>query len=104
MPPIKHIVVLMLENRSFDHMVGFMQSLTYPIDGIDAAHPPTNPTGLHDPTLVPATCDAGDTTPPFDPGHAVPDVNVQLFFNSSGPPPVGASNQGFATATRNGRG
>ena len=28
MPAIEHIVVLMLENRSFDHMVGFMQSAT----------------------------------------------------------------------------
>jgi len=23
---IKHLVVLMMENRSFDHMLGFMQS------------------------------------------------------------------------------
>jgi phospholipase C len=49
MPLIKHIVVLMLENRSFDHMVGYMQSATYPIDGIDAAHPPTNPMSPNDP-------------------------------------------------------
>ena len=24
--PIKHLVVLMLENRSFDHMLGFMKA------------------------------------------------------------------------------
>src|ERR1700722_13561146 len=95
MPTIEHIVVLMLENRSFDHMVGFMQSATYQINGIDAANPPTNPLGLHDPTPVAATPDADDTTPPFDAGHDVPDVNLQLFFNISGPPPAGLSNQGF---------
>jgi len=39
MPPpagtIKHLVVLMLENRSFDHMLGFLKSDTYPIDGLN---------------------------------------------------------------------
>ena len=29
--PIKHVFVLMLENRSYDHMLGFS-----PIEGIDA--------------------------------------------------------------------
>ena len=31
MPPIKHVFVLMLENRSFDHMLG-----VNPFTGIDA--------------------------------------------------------------------
>ena len=31
MPPIKHVFVLMLENRSFDHMLGVS-----PFTGIDA--------------------------------------------------------------------
>ena len=55
MPIVKHIVVLMLENRSFDHMVGYMQSSAYTINGIDAAHPPTNPMSPQDPTPVTAT-------------------------------------------------
>lgn len=33
--PIKHLVVLMLENRSFDHMLGFMKSLNPAIDGLN---------------------------------------------------------------------
>jgi phospholipase C len=41
MPPagldnLKHIVVLMMENRSFDHMLGFAQSDTWQIDGLKA--------------------------------------------------------------------
>jgi hypothetical protein len=38
--PIEHVVVLMLENRSFDQMLGDFQR-TYPtLDGIDSASPP----------------------------------------------------------------
>jgi phospholipase C len=96
MPQVKHIVVLMLENRSFDHMVGFMQSAAYNINGIDSNNPPTNPMSPTDPTLVPATPDAPDRLP-FDAGHSVPDTNLQLYFNVGGPPlpPGRQSNQGF---------
>jgi phospholipase C len=38
---IKHLVVLMLENRSFDHMLGFLQSNSYSIDGLTGNE--TNP-------------------------------------------------------------
>ncbi|MFZ0962877.1 MAG: alkaline phosphatase family protein [Terriglobia bacterium] len=31
---IKHIVVLMMENRSFDHMMGFLKSLNPSIRGV----------------------------------------------------------------------
>jgi hypothetical protein len=47
-----HIVV-MLENRSFDPVVGYLQSVAHPIDGIDAAHPSTNSMSPQDPTTVP---------------------------------------------------
>jgi phospholipase C len=97
MPIVKHIVVLMLENRSFDHMVGYMQSSAYTINGIDAAHPPTNPMSPQDPTPVTATADAPDVLA-ADAGHSVPDTNTQVYFNVGGPPstaPGGATNQGF---------
>ena len=40
MPPIgldklKHIVVLMMENRSFDHMLGALKETDPRIDGLD---------------------------------------------------------------------
>lgn len=31
---LKHIVVLMMENRSFDHMLGYAQSAAWPIQGL----------------------------------------------------------------------
>src|SRR5262249_41817340 len=85
---------LMLENRAFDHMVGYMQSSSYDIDGIDSANPPTNPMSPHDPTLIATTSDAPDILS-SDPGHSVPDTNIQLFLNVSGPPQQGSSNKGF---------
>ena len=37
--PIRHVVVLMLENRSFDHMLGGFQAIDPQVDGIDPATP-----------------------------------------------------------------
>src|SRR5438552_19065109 len=38
--PIEHVIVLMLENRSFDQMLGDFQRLYPTLDGIDPASPP----------------------------------------------------------------
>lgn len=40
--PIKHIVVLMMENRSFDHMLGGMRAVDPNVEGIDDAKPFVN--------------------------------------------------------------
>lgn len=41
--PIRHVVVLMLENRSFDHMLGALRaSFDADINGVDPDHPGTN--------------------------------------------------------------
>lgn len=94
MPPrIEHLVVLMMENRSFDHMFGFMKDASWPIDGLDGSE--TNPDNQG--TQVKATPDArdaGDLTP--DPGHDFLSVNQQIFGNlaGSGAPTM----QGFVKA------
>jgi phospholipase C len=31
---IEHLVVLMMENRSFDYILGFLKSANYPINGL----------------------------------------------------------------------
>lgn len=94
MPQIKHVVVLMLENRSFDHMVGYLQSSAYPINGIDPANLPSNPMSPDNPTAVAATSDAPYVLP-FDAGHSVSDTNLQVYFNVAGPPAAGPTNKGF---------
>ncbi len=85
MPPppgtIKHLVVLMLENRSFDHMLGFMKSDTYKIDGLNGDESNLDPVGV--PVTVSRDADfSGDLT--VDPGHHFPDVNMQIFGNNGG--------------------
>lgn len=94
MPPrIEHLVVLMMENRSFDHMFGFMKDASWPIDGLNGNE--TNPDSQNAPvTVTPDARDAGDLTP--DPGHDFLSVNQQIFGNlaGSGAPTM----QGFVKA------
>lgn len=40
--PIKHVVVLLLENRSFDQILGCFSEVYDNLDGIDRLHPRTN--------------------------------------------------------------
>src|SRR6202035_2449830 len=73
---IKHLVVLMLENRSFDHMLGFMKSPAYGIDGLDGTQLNRDSTG----EAVRVNKEArysGDL--PADPSHDFEDVMQQMF-------------------------
>jgi phospholipase C len=73
---LKHIVVLMMENRSFDHMLGFAQSPNWPIDGL--ATPQSNKDSAgNDVQISNDAGHAGDFTP--DPGHSVFDTLTQLY-------------------------
>lgn len=85
--PIRHLVVLMLENRSFDHMLGFLPG----INGLKGDE--TNPLQDEGP-LVRVSRDARtvhDLIP--DPGHEWINVNIQIFGNVDG---IGTpSMQGF---------
>ena len=89
---VEHIIVLMLENRSFDHVCGWLGRG----DGLQ----PTmfnrlNPADPASPQVF-VTKDAdwlGDLT--IDPSHAVLDVNVQLFGRMIAPSPPVATNVGF---------
>ncbi|HUZ64304.1 MAG TPA: alkaline phosphatase family protein [Acetobacteraceae bacterium] len=45
MPSLDHIVVLMMENSCFDRMIGCMAAVHPGLDGVDPAHPWSNPDG-----------------------------------------------------------
>ena len=85
MPPppgqIQHLVVLMMENRSFDHMFGFLMSDSYPIEGLTGNE--SNLDSQGEPVKVSADANySGDLG--TDPGHHFPDVNIQIFGNIEG--------------------
>jgi phospholipase C len=93
--PIKTVVVLVMENRSFDHMFGFMKRLNPEIDGLTGKE--TNPLSLTNPAAgVVTVSDQAPFVDPADPGHSYQDIAVQIFGSrtdtTANPPPM----NGFA--------
>ncbi|RZS28841.1 hypothetical protein BHM03_00062489 [Ensete ventricosum] len=80
--PIRAVVVLIMENRSFDHMLGWMKSaLGLPIDGLSGTE--CNRRSVADPAS-PSVCvsdDARYVDP--DPGHSFVAVREQVFGSSN---------------------
>jgi phospholipase C len=73
---LKHIVVLMMRSRSFDHMLGYMMARDPRIDGVDGTQTNPDTTGA----LVPVQPRAqyqSQLQP--EPGQRYPDVDLQLF-------------------------
>lgn len=92
---VEHVVVLMLENRSFDCMLGRL----YP-DDPDFRGLTLKESNVYGSATIPVWNDPGmsPTTaciPKPDPGEQFTDMNVQLF--GSGAPSVPARMSGFAT-------
>ena len=88
---LKHVVVLMMENRSFDHMLGTLHAADARINGL--AGNETNPDTTNEPAQVAPQAEFQSQLDP-DPDHSFPAVQKQLFFGTSGPPAVAAM-QGF---------
>jgi phospholipase C len=102
---IDHIVVVMLENRSFDHMLGFLYApgnkspLGNPFDGLTGAE--SNPDGKGG-TVKVYRIQGSDPHPYFmpgaDPGEGFPNTNAQLFGKITAPAKgTAAANNGFVT-------
>lgn len=79
---LQHIVVLMLENRSFDHMLGSLRAVDSRIDGIsDGLSNPDTTGALVKPQ--PLAEFQGQLNP--DPEHHFPAVDLQIFGGDQGP-------------------
>jgi phospholipase C len=63
---VKHIVVLMMENRSFDQMLGFLQKEGLDVDGLDSAVANFDTAGKEH---KPFEWGSGETAPEPPPGH-----------------------------------
>src|SRR4051812_46864513 len=95
MAEIKHIVVLMMENRSFDHLVGWLQSDTYAIDGLTGKEFNRDSTG--EPVRV--TNDAsysGDYNP--DVAHDFLNVSQQMYGTQTPAQGAEPNMSGFVTS------
>jgi phospholipase C len=101
-PQIDHVVVLALENRSFDHLLGYLVHPDPRFDGLLHGGPYANP-GWKGSAPVTAS-PQGKPVLPVDPDHSHDAVMEQL--NAKGKAPAWApNNQGFVTSyERKGRG
>ncbi|HVC98760.1 MAG TPA: alkaline phosphatase family protein [Pirellulales bacterium] len=79
--PIRHVVVLMFENHSFDQMLGCFKSVYPRLEGVDPKDPRTNSdsTGRAYPQQA-----SDDTTVDPDPMHEVEHILNQLANGNSG--------------------
>jgi phospholipase C len=74
--PGRHLVVLMMESRSFDHMLGFLKSTEQDIDGLTRNE--SNPDSLgHDVKVSDDAAFQGQLVP--TPGSSFQDVTMQVF-------------------------
>jgi phospholipase C len=96
---LKHIVVLMMENRSFDHMLGSLKAVDARIDGItdQMSNPDTANVSVKPQQLAEFQ---GQLNP--DPDHHFPAVDLQIFGGDASPSRV-PNMQGFVKSYFNQR-
>lgn len=91
---IEHVIVLMMENRSLDHMLGFLKELNPDINGcLPNQEGCSNPVDPADPTS--ATFTVGNEavySTSVDPAHSISQTTIQVMGSSDGTVPT---NQGF---------
>jgi phospholipase C len=73
---LKHVVVLMMENRSFDHMLGALHTQYPAIDGLVGNE--TNPDSTNVPVTVAPKAQYQSQLDP-DPDHHFPAADLQIF-------------------------
>jgi phospholipase C len=102
---VQHIVQLMLENRSFDHMLGFLYSDSgnispagQPFEGLTGTEYNDDTSGNPVKVFQINSSTAGAYfMPGADPGEGYANTNSQLFGSGTAPVPPVATNSGFVT-------
>jgi phospholipase C len=93
---IDHIVVLMLENRSFDSLLGMLYPKSVGFEGLNGTE--QNPDANGTPVVVwnsPGTDQTTMRIPNPDPGELWTDINMQLFGNPAPTPGQTPTMAGF---------
>jgi phospholipase C len=100
---VQHIVQLMLENRSFDHMLGFLYSDKtgpggQPFEGLTGTESNADASGTAVTVYkIDTSQPGGYFAPGADPGEGYANTNAQLFGNGKAPTPPMATMSGFVT-------
>jgi phospholipase C len=81
--PIKHVVVLMMENHSFDQLLGWTRSIYPELEGVDEKNPRSNP-DYPDPNVLTKQTPSAISNFGWDPLHDTPDVLSQIENNCGG--------------------
>jgi|HubBroStandDraft_1064217.scaffolds.fasta_scaffold03094_9 phospholipase C len=98
LPSINHIVQLMLENRSFDHMLGFLYPKSDSFEGLAGSESNTDASGNTVTVYqIDHTAPGAYFMPGADPGEGYSNTNEQLFGSGKPPVPPAATNSGFVT-------
>lgn len=92
--PIQHVVVLMLENHSFDNMLGFLHLKNHEIDGLTGNE--FNPVDPHDPSkgIIQVRWGSNYYGQP-NPKHDFQDVTLQIFGTENPKPEADPKMNGF---------
>lgn len=79
---IKHVIVLMLENRSFDHMLGMLKKQNPELDGcLPGADGCSNPVDPSDPASATVTVDDTAVYEQTSPSHSISGTSDQIYGN-----------------------
>lgn len=78
--PIKTVVVLVMENRSFDHMLGWMKKLNPEINGVTGSE--SNPISTTDPNSPRIFFSNHSHFVDPDPGHSFQAIREQIFCSN----------------------
>ncbi|EOY33738.1 hypothetical protein QUC31_018779 [Theobroma cacao] len=87
--PIKTIVILVMENRSFDHILGWLKSTRPDIDGLTGSE--SNPVNVTDPNSPEISVSDDAFFVDSDPGHSFQAIREQIFGSndsSANPAPM----------------
>src|ERR1700722_6881086 len=92
---IDHVILLMLENRSFDHLLGYLYPRSDPFDGLDGTQSNRDPAG-NAVSVYPITPDKQNAYyyPLANPSEGFTATNNQLFSSATAPADGQAANDG----------
>ncbi|XVF05345.1 hypothetical protein REPUB_Repub05bG0164100 [Reevesia pubescens] len=75
--PIKTLVIIVMENRSFDHVLGWLKSTRPDIDGLNGSE--SNPVNVTDPNSPNISVSDDAIFVDSDPGHSFQAIREQIF-------------------------